>query len=212
LVPLLRVRDQAARLQALHELRLQCDESHRHVIALATRFVGIKGRPEVRGGLGRCDPLQVGGTRNQEGEPVMMGIGSLNYLPILAAAVASFVFGGIWYSALSRPWMEAVGMSPERMQKDRGSLGLYVLAFVAQLVMAVMLAGILVHLALGGFATTLRTGLISAGFLWLGFVIPTMLVNYAFHGAKQMLTLIDGGHWLAVLLIQGGIMGWWGVR
>jgi len=27
-----------------------------------------------------------------------------------------------------------------------------------------------------------------------------------------MLTLIDGGHWLAVLLIQGGIMGWWGVR
>jgi hypothetical protein len=27
-----------------------------------------------------------------------------------------------------------------------------------------------------------------------------------------MLTLIDGGHWLAVLLIQGAIMGWWGVR
>jgi hypothetical protein len=142
----------------------------------------------------------------------MMGIGSLNYLPILVAAIASFVFGGIWYSALSRPWMDAVGKSPERMQKDRGSLGLYVLAFVAQLVMAVMLAGILVHLALGGFATSLRTGLISAGFLWLGFVIPTMLVNYAFHGAKQMLTVIDGGHWLAVLLIQGAIMGWWGVR
>ena len=38
-------------------------------------------------------------------------------------------------------------MSPERMQKDRGSLGLYVLAFLALLVMALMLAGILVHLA-----------------------------------------------------------------
>ena len=64
----------------------------------------------------------------------------------------------------------------------------------------------------GGLTTTLRIGLISAGFLWLGFVIPTMVVNYAFHGARQSLTVIDGGHWLGVLLIQGAIMGWWGVR
>ena len=142
----------------------------------------------------------------------MMSLSSLNYLPIFIAAVASFVFGGVWYSVLSKPWMEAVGMSPERLQKDRGSLGLYVVAFAALLVMALMLAGILVHLAHGGLATTLRTGLISAAFLWLGFVIPTMVVNYAFHGARQMLTLIDGGHWLGVLLIQGAIMGWWGVR
>ena len=142
----------------------------------------------------------------------MTSLGSLNYLPVFIAAVASFVFGGVWYSVLSKPWMEAVGMSPERMQKDRGSLGLYVLAFLALLVMAMMLAGILVHLAHGGLATTLRIGLISAGFLWLGFVIPTMVVNYAFHGARQTLTLIDGGHWLGVLLIQGGIMGWWGVQ
>jgi uncharacterized protein DUF1761 len=142
----------------------------------------------------------------------MMSLGSLNYLPIFIAAVASFVFGGVWYSVLSKPWMDAVGMSPERMQKDRGSLGLYVLAFLALMVMALMLAGILVHLAHGGLATTLRIGLISAGFLWLGFVIPTMVVNYAFHGARQTLTLIDGGHWLGVLLIQGGIMGWWGVQ
>ena len=142
----------------------------------------------------------------------MTSLGSLNYLPVFIAAVASFVFGGVWYSVLSKPWMEAVGMSPERMQKDRGSLGLYVLAFLALLVMAMMLVGILVHLAHGGLATTLRIGLISAGFLWLGFVIPTMVVNYAFHGARQTLTLIDGGHWLGVLLIQGGIMGWWGVQ
>ncbi len=142
----------------------------------------------------------------------MMSLGSLNYLPIFAAAIASFVFGGIWYNVFSKQWMDAVGMSPERMQKDRSSLGLYVLAFVAQLVMAWMFAGILVHLAQGGLTTTPRIGLISAGFLWLGFVIPTMVVNYAFHGARQSLTVIDGGHWLGVLLIQGAIMGWWGVR
>jgi hypothetical protein len=108
--------------------------------------------------------------------------------------------------------MEAVGMSPERMQKERGALGLYVLAFVALLLMAWMLSGILLHLSLGGMSPSIRIGMISAAFLWLGFVIPTMVVNYAFHGAKRSLSLIDGGHWLGVLLIQGAILGWWGVR
>jgi hypothetical protein len=41
--------------------------------------------------------------------------------------------------------------------------------------------------------------------------MPTMIVNYAFHGAKRALTVIDGGHWMGVLLIQGAIIGWWGI-
>ncbi len=78
--------------------------------------------------------------------------------------------------------------------------------------MAWMFAGVLLHMAQGGLATSLRTGVISGFFLWLGFVITTMAVNHAFQGAKWSLTLIDGGHWLGVLLIQGAILGWWGVR
>jgi Protein of unknown function (DUF1761) len=58
---------------------------------------------------------------------------------------------------------------------------------------------------------SVRAGVVSGFFLWFGFVITTMAVNYAFHGAKRSLTLIDGGHWLGVLLIQGAILGWWGV-
>ena len=36
--------------------------------------------------------------------------------------------------------------------------------------------------------------------------------RHAFQGARPSLTFIDGGHWLGVLLIQGAILGWWGVR
>ena len=46
----------------------------------------------------------------------MMSLGSLNYLPIFAAAIASFVFGGIWYNVFSKQWMDAVGMSPEDVE------------------------------------------------------------------------------------------------
>src|SRR5215813_3818269 len=137
-------------------------------------------------------------------------LGGLNYFVVIIAAVVSFVFGGIWYNALSKQWMEAVGIPSDKLGKGRGGLGLYVLTFAAQLVMAWTLAGVLLHLERGGLPVTLRNGLICGAFLWLGFVITTMVVNYSFHGAKQTLTLIDGGHWLGVLLIQGAILGWWG--
>ena len=58
---------------------------------------------------------------------------------------------------------------------------------------------------------SIRAGIISGFLLWLGFVITTMAVNHTFQGARRSLTLIDGGHWLGVLLIQGAILGWWGI-
>ena len=87
----------------------------------------------------------------------------------------------------------------------------YLIAFLAELVMAWMLAGIFLHLARGGLVPGPRNGLISAAFLWLGFVATTLVVNHAFQGAKTALTMIDGGHWLGVLLIQGAILGAWGI-
>jgi hypothetical protein len=35
-------------------------------------------------------------------------------------------------------------------------------------------------------------------------------VNYAFGNRKLALSLIDGGHWLAVLLIMGAVIGAFG--
>jgi Protein of unknown function (DUF1761) len=58
---------------------------------------------------------------------------------------------------------------------------------------------------------TARNGLITGFFIWIGFVITTMAVNYGFQGAKPMLTVIDGAHWLGVLLLQGLVIGSIGV-
>lgn len=146
-----------------------------------------------------------------------MALGNLSYWPILLAAIASFAFGAVWYGTLAKQWTAARGLSEADMARAKaammGSIPVaYIIAFVAQLVMAWMFAGVLLHTAQGGLATSLRAGLISGFFLWLGFVITTMAVNHAFQGVKRSLTLIDGGHWLGVLLIQGAILGWWGIR
>lgn len=143
-----------------------------------------------------------------------MNLGNLNYWPILIAAIVSFVFGAIWYSTLSSQWMAARGMTPADMEKAKAGTGSvagpYITAFVALIIMAWMLAGVLLHLVRGGMPMSIRAGMISGFFLWFGFVITTMAVNHAFQGVKRSLTLIDGGHWLGVLLIQGAILGWWG--
>lgn len=133
-----------------------------------------------------------------------------SYLGVLVAAIAGFAFGAAWYTALSRQWMAARGLSEAEVRARTGPSPLpFIISFIALLIMGWMLSGILLHLARGGTAMSARSGLVSGFFLWLGFVITTMAVNHAFQGERRTLTLIDGGHWLGVLLIQGAILGWW---
>ena len=141
-----------------------------------------------------------------------MEFGGLNHLSVVAAAVASFIFGGVWYGVLSKQWMAAANVRPEDFQSSKGAATAvpYVIAFVAQVVMAYVLAGLIGHLGPG--QVTLKNSVISAGIVWAGFVLTTLMVNHAFQGAKKELTLIDGGHWLFVLLIQGAVIGWMSVN
>lgn len=133
-----------------------------------------------------------------------MNFAGMNVLAILAATVAAFVFGSVYYMALSRQWLAAVGKQDARPKPVT-----LIVTFVAQLVMAWVLAGTIGHLGAG--QVSLKNGVISAGFAWFGFVLTSMVVNNAFGDRKPMLSVIDGIHWLGVLVIQGAIIGAMGV-
>ena len=138
-----------------------------------------------------------------------MAFAGINYWAVLAAGVASFLFGGLWYGLLSKRWMAAIGKTESELKSGTALPVLLLLNLVALLVMAWVLAGIMGHLGQSGF--TFRNGLISGAFVWLGFVATTLVTNHSYQGARRALTLIDGGHWLGVLLIQGAIIGLTGV-
>jgi hypothetical protein len=139
-----------------------------------------------------------------------MEFSGLNYFAVVLAAIVSFLFGWLWYGVLfSKSWMAAVGKTEADIKAQGASPVPFVIAFVAQFVMAWVLAGVIGHLGPG--EVTLKNGLITAALIWIGFVITTLAVNHAFQGARRSLTLIDGGHWLGVLLLQGGIIGLLGV-
>ncbi len=136
----------------------------------------------------------------------------LNVWALPVAALLSFAFGGVWYGALSRQWMEAVGKSESELRGARGSSPLpLAITFIAQFVMAWMLAGIILHMVKAGIPANLKNGLITGAFLWLGFVLAPLVVNHQFQMQRPSLTVIDGLHWLGVLLIQGAVLGMWGL-
>ncbi len=135
-----------------------------------------------------------------------MDFAGMNYVAVIVAAIASFLFGALWYGALSRPWMEAVGKSADELSNASPAM---LIAAVCQLVMAFVLAGLIGHLGEGQVTT--MNGIISGAFVWAGFVLTTLATNHAFQDGNWKLAMIDGGHWLGVLLLQGAIIGWMGV-
>jgi hypothetical protein len=130
-----------------------------------------------------------------------MHVTGISYTAVLLASIASFIFGGLWYGAFAK--LRTSGDGP-------GTGGLtampFVITFIAQLVMAWMLAGILLHVTRGGIPLSLRNGLISAALIWVGFVMTSLSASHALQGTRFKATLIDGGHWLGVLLIQSAVL------
>jgi len=139
----------------------------------------------------------------------------VSYLAVFVAAVAGWLLGAAYYMALAKPWVAAHGRTMEEFKREaEASKGTssawmpYVLAFAAEFVMAWVLAGLMAHLGPG--QVTIWNGIVSAAFVWLGFVATTVAVNNMFGMRKAALSVIDSGHWLIVLVVMGGIIGAFG--
>jgi len=133
-----------------------------------------------------------------------MVFAGINYLAVIIAAIAGFAVGMGWYMMLGNAWMAALGKTKEELKPRPAP---FIITAVALLVMAYVLAGMIGHMG----AVTLWSGVISGTFVWAGFVATTIAINYAFQGAKSKLWLIDAGHFLAVLLVMGAVIGAFGI-
>jgi hypothetical protein len=127
---------------------------------------------------------------------------SFNYWAVIIAAIVGYAAGAAWYMSLSKPWIAAQGFSHESLRANRSAVP-FIVTFAANLVMAFMLAGVIGHLG----PVTLRSGVIAAALLWIGFVATTMSANYSFSRRPFKLLAIDSGHWLLVLMLQGAVIG-----
>ena len=134
---------------------------------------------------------------------------NIDWVAIAAATGAAWVFGAAWYGILGQRWIDAAGLTDADLAgpdgRPRAPIVPMIVSLVAGFVMALILAGVIAHTAKKG--VTVNAGMLVGVICWPGFVITTLATNHAYSRAKPSLTVIDGGHWLGVLLIQGAVLG-----
>ena len=139
-----------------------------------------------------------------------MTFAGINFLAVLIAAVVAWLVSAGWYMSLGKIYQAAQGKTPEQCKVDMQKPGAFLpflYVFIGNLVIAWMLAGVLGHLG----QVTLKNGVITGAFLWFGFILTTMVVNFCFSGRDKRLLLIDLGNWLIVMVVMGAVIGAMGV-
>jgi hypothetical protein len=134
----------------------------------------------------------------------------VNYLAVLVAGIASMVVGFLWYGPMlfAKPWMKLMGHTQETMKKEQAKMTkTYSLSFVLALITAYVLSHVMA-LSESYFGNPpLMTGLTSAFWMWLGFVMPVQATDVMFGGKSFKLFAINTGYQLASLLVMGIVIG-----
>ena len=129
----------------------------------------------------------------------------MEILNIVAAAAGSWIFGAVWYMALSKPWMRAAGipMRPDGRPDGNGSP----LPFVLSAICMLLVAGMLRHVfAMAPSVDTVFEGAIAGLGVGLFFIAPWTMINNAYAMRPFALTLIDGGYAAIGCTIIGTIL------
>jgi hypothetical protein len=125
----------------------------------------------------------------------------INLWAVFAAALSSFLLGGVWYGPLfGKAWNAAAGMDP---QKQGHPAKIFGGAFVFSLIAAAVFAWLL------GPQPDLATAVCRGALVGVGFVAASFGINYLFAQRGATLWLIDAGYHTLQFTLFGLILGLW---
>ncbi|MBI2416024.1 MAG: DUF1761 domain-containing protein [Candidatus Kerfeldbacteria bacterium] len=130
---------------------------------------------------------------------------TINYWAVLAATAVSMVLGSIWYSkaVFGKTWMQLVGLKEEAAKQGaaKAILGMVVGAFIQVYVLA--------HVVDFAQADTVKEGLQSGAWLWLGFIGAVTIADVLFAQRPFKLWLITNSYQLVIMVVNGVILATW---
>lgn len=132
----------------------------------------------------------------------------INYIAVLASAIAGMVLGALWYGPLfGKRWIKLMNFSEKDIKKakQKSMAKSYVGAFIGTLIFAYVLAIMIVNLG----TATLAEGFVVAFLLWLGFIATSMLNMVIWEGKPAELYVIGIAHYLVVFLAMSAILVFW---
>lgn len=129
-----------------------------------------------------------------------------NYLAIVLAAVACFLFEAAWYSYFLEAWIDGIGRTREWLMASGVNPSVQ---YATALLSAGIIAGAISCVTqITGPQTALR-GMRVGALLWLGCVLTTWATEYVFEVRSYKLFAINTGFWLIGMVMMGAIVGGW---
>jgi hypothetical protein len=129
---------------------------------------------------------------------------TVNWLAIIAAALAMFALGAVWYSPalFLKPWAKAAGLDVD--YQKRGNFAVILgTSFVLTLIMAANLAFFVAGIP---DVTTIITYALAAG---LGWAALSLWIISLFERRPAAWVLINGGYLTVGFALMGLILGVW---
>ncbi|SHJ87212.1 Protein of unknown function [Shimia gijangensis] len=114
----------------------------------------------------------------------------MEFLIVIGAGLASYIFGAIWYMTFAKTWMDAAGIEADENGRPPNSGAV---PYIVALLGAILVAGLMRHMFSLSGIETVWAGLVSGFGVGLFLVTPWIATNYAFAGRGRTLFLIDGG-------------------
>lgn len=134
---------------------------------------------------------------------------SINYFGVFVSSITVMIIGFLWYSSIlfGKQWAKLKGYTEESLKVEQKKMGkFYGLSFAAVIFMAYVLSHVMALSNAFYNYNMLQTGLTSAVFMWLGFVMPVQLTSQIFGEKKWRLFLIDTGYQLISLVAMGVVI------
>jgi hypothetical protein len=131
---------------------------------------------------------------------------TVNYLAVLIAALINIFLGMLWYSPamFAKAWLASIGKTPEEISGSSAGV-YYVINTVASLILAYVLA---MFIRFAG-ANTAVLGAQTGIWVWLGFVVTTLLPGYMFEKRSFKTYFIFIGYQLISFILMGIVLAIW---
>ena len=131
-------------------------------------------------------------------------LAEINWLAVIAASVAAFFLGGIWYSKklFGARWMQEIGLtegSTDQTHVTRTFIATFVLQFIAATALAVFI----------GTESSWISGLQAGALIGLLWIATAYAITYLYEQRSMRLFLINAGFYVVQFAVMGTILGGW---
>ncbi len=130
----------------------------------------------------------------------------INYLAVVVAALAALLASMLWYILFAKQRRELSRQelsSPDDMRRPRP--GKMLIEVLRNLVLAVVLAYLILHLGITNLAGAVLFGLVA----WIGFPLILLTGSALWENVPWKLAAIHAGDWLVKLVLMTAILGAW---